>query len=252
MGALIRAVVIGQSHTVCMSRAAAVYPDLACGISIFRLAGKLAVPGDGSVSLQEAAGIARNLPTGTPTFLSVAGGIHNVIGLVRHDQDFDFIFQPHTELEDLDETKVIPRRAMADTMDYHVAKTSKFLGIKKAASGPVFLISAPPPKGQNEFLLKKFAKARKEYHGKIVVDVGVNTPRLRKKFWDLECERAKHWAQTCGIGYLDAPPEAMEDDGFLQPQYYEDATHANMEYGALVLKQISVILENQAGTSSHG
>ena len=33
-------------------------------------------------------------------------------------------------------------------------------------------------------------------------------------------------------------------DGFLHPQFYSDATHANSGYGALVIDQISAITEN--------
>ena len=45
--------------------------------------------------------------------------------------------------------------------------------------------------------------------------------------------------------FVAAPQEALDGSGFLDPAFYSDATHANEQYGALVVDQICAIVEGR-------
>jgi hypothetical protein len=250
---MIRAVILGDSHTVCMSQAVQANSQRMDGISIYRFAGKRSTAGDGSVSIEEAVELIGKLPSMVPVFLSVAGGIHNVIGMVRQEPDFDFLSATEDTIEDLDVIDIVPWRVVVDTFDFYIEKASKYLPVKRVARGPVFLIGTPPPKERDAFIIEKFSKAKKQdYRGRNVLEIGLNTPRLRQKFWELECERSIKWTERQGIKYLSAPIQSFDVNLFLKECYYEDATHANIDYGTLVLEQISEIVKNHTEDMAHG
>jgi hypothetical protein len=249
---MIRAVIFGQSHTVCMSQAAQANLERMEGISIYRFAGKRSTVGDGSVSIKKAIELIDKLPATVPVFLSIIGGIHNIMGLVRQEPDFDFLSAPDATIEDLDIIDIVPFRTIADAFDFYIEQASQYLPIIQAAQGPVFLIGTPPPKELNAFIIEKFSKKKnQDYRGRNVLEIGLNTPRLRRKFWELECQRSIKWAEKQGIKYLAAPRQSFDVNGFIKECYYEDATHANMDYGTLVLTQISEILKNHMEIMAH-
>jgi hypothetical protein len=236
-----------------MSQAALANPQRMDGIEFNRFGGKHSVADDSALSIRRAAGLIEQLPATVPVFLSVIGGFHNMLGLVRSDVDFDFLPDFSAVIGDLDVAEIIPWRAMADTFDFYIEPASKYLPVKQAARGPVFLIGAPPPKESDAFIMKRFAKSGKQdYRGRNVIEIGLNSPRIRKKLWDLECSRSKKWAEDRGVIYLPAPAESFDDRFFLKECYYEDATHANLGYGILVLEQILDIIKSCEEDVAHG
>ena len=250
---MIRAVIFGESHTVCLAQALPAGLERLGGISIHRFAGKRSFAGDGAISMNEAVALIEHLPPTVPVFLSIMGGYHNLMGLVRQEPNFDFVLKPDAAMADLDFATVVPCRAIADALDFYIQPSSKYLPIRKAASGPVYLIGTPPPKEQDDFILGRFAQANKQnYRGQNVLEIGLNSARLRLKFWELERERSEHWARAHDIAYLGPPPEAFDANSFLAERYYEDATHANKDYGALVLEQILAIATNIHEDAAHG
>ncbi|MCW2411746.1 MULTISPECIES: hypothetical protein [unclassified Sphingobium] len=250
---MIRAVVIGQSHTVCIGKAAQIYPDLGRGVAVFRLESKQVSVGDGSTPFNEILQIIKGLPEHIPVFLSFFGTVHNVIGLVRQDADFDLILPGDKDSSQSNGSKIVPFHAMEAAFNHYIGKPSKAYAIRDAANGETFLISSPPPKARNDFIIARFReKSDKKYRGKDVVEMGLNNPLLRRKMWSIERDLNKHWADINGWGYLNPPQNAVDKAGFLEERYYEDATHANSEYGALVLLQIAGIIEKTLGKLRHG
>ncbi len=101
--------------------------------------------------------------------------------------------------------------------------------------------------------MEKFSKMKKQdYRGQNIMDLTLNTPRLRQKLWELECERLRKWAADQGMFYLAAPKQSLDANSFLKECYYDDVTHANTAYGALVIEQISEIMRRQHEDVAHG
>jgi hypothetical protein len=119
--------------------------------------------------------------------------------------------------------------------------------IQAVANSRVFLLSTPPPKQSNEFMLERFMRQKKQsYRGVSVQDIGLERPESRLKLWLMEIRAMAKWAASEDLEFVEAPREAFDASGFLEPRLYSDATHANDKYGALVIDQICAIVE--AGT----
>ena len=87
---MIRSLVIGESHTVCIQQAAHDEPWRAQGIDIHRLqSGRRSIDVD-ALSLDQAIAAIAGLPAQTPIILSKLGTYHNVLGLLFFERDFDF------------------------------------------------------------------------------------------------------------------------------------------------------------------
>ena len=149
--------------------------------------------------------------------------------------------------------KQVPHRAIASAFDQHLAKPSLVRKIQAAAKSRVYLLSAPPPKQNNAFMLERFmAQKKQSYRGISVGDVGLERPETRLKLWLMETRATARWAASENLYFVPAPTKAFDDKGFLHPQFYSDATHANAGYGALVIDQISSITEEALEEHARG
>jgi hypothetical protein len=239
-----RAIVIGHSHSKAIAEAlrrTTVYGD---NIQVFLLHAKQASAN--SLTTREAIKIVAACGAETGLFLTVFHTYHNVLGLVRSGEDFDFLVDPN-DTPDPDATVRLPHRAMISAFEEQFAKTDKVRAIIEAANCPAFLLSAPPPKRSSDYILKRFMRPKNRvYRGKIVEKFGIERAVTRLKLWSLEERFMADWAKSVGMAFLPAPLGAFDRDGFLSEDYYDDdVTHANAGYGALVLEQISMLLRDE-------
>lgn len=238
-----RAIVIGHSHCEAIAQALAEARESFGAISVYRLQDKR--PSEHSISLSEACELAADASPDDRIFLSVLHGYHNLLGLVRSGDAFDFFLHPD-ERPDPDAKVRVPHRAIASAFDAQFEDVDKIRALITCASCPIFLVSAPPPKWSNEFILERFMRPKNRvYRNKVVEDFGVEKAESRLKLWLLEERLMAQWADSLGMRFLPAPPAAFDDRGFLKEIYYDDdVTHANSGYGALVLRQIAEIFES--------
>lgn len=241
-----QAIIVGQSHTVCISAAAIRQPDRARAINIQRLRSGDKAIDDAAVSVDEAAALIKASGSDCGVFLSILGGFHNAIALLRYGPDFDFVedaAQPHD-----DGTVGVPFRAIASIFDDQLDGEIVVKELCRAAPGPVFMLACPPPKMDNDYMMGRLLERQKKfYRGKDVLACGINRPALRRKLWQLEGNRIAAWASGLGAHYLPPPALAFDADGYLDARLYaDDATHANIDYGALVLDQVSAMLDTDA------
>jgi hypothetical protein len=242
-----KAVVIGQSHTVCMSAAASL-DGHSREISIFRLRSGDEPHDANALAADDAIALVKNLSSDVSLFISILGSYHNIIGLVRAPVEFDFIMRGGGPLSET--AHLIPQRVVADAFDHHLQTGSLVLKLTAAANGPVHVLACPPPKRDNEFMMKRLlAKWNKPYRGQDIAANGLNRPDLRLKLWYLECERLEAWARKIEVGFIDPPKTCFDAEGFLAEQFYAaDATHANAEYGLLMLKLITSVADRRQGS----
>jgi len=94
----------------------------------------------------------------------------------------------------------------------------------------------PPPPSPDETRLRADLPWQ-FFHGRRVI-----APRwLRYKLWRLHADLLRRFCAAEGIEFLPCPGEAFDEDGFLRADYYQDAMHVNVRYGALVLAQMSAL-----------
>jgi hypothetical protein len=245
--------VIGQSHCAAIGQAVADDCPGAGMVSIYRLADRKRPFERNAISLDDAVSIVEGLSAGTQLFLSVLGTYHNILGLLRSGPDFDFLLDERDAPYEPAQWRV-PHRALASAFEQTFVEAKPVRKIRAAARVPIYLLSSPPPKQSNAFILERLLRQKKQsYRGRTIRDVGVERALSRLKLWKLESRLMASWAEGQGISFVPAPAEAFDSDGFLREELYsDDATHANARYGALVVKQICGILEVSGREPVHG
>ena len=238
-----RALVIGQSHCNSIAQALADHRGRFRSISVRRFKDKR--PTEDAISIDDAIELVGSLPEDSGVFLAVLGGYHNLLGLVRSGETFDF-FVDQSDTPDLQANVRVPHRAIVSAFEEQFDQAEKIRRLIAAANCPLFLLSSPPPKRDNEFIFERFKRPKNRvYRGKLVEEFGVERPESRLKLWRLEERLMSEWAESQGMQFVPAPRGAFDASGFLKEAYYEDdVTHANSGYGVLVLEQIAAILRN--------
>lgn len=237
------AIVIGHSHSAAIAQGLrSERPDVT-DISVYRLEDPKRPYERDVITLREAVTIVRRLPADAGIFLSALGTYHNIWGLLRSGEDYDVLLSPD-DLPDPEAEVRIPHRVLMSAFQQHIVKPLLVRKVQTFAKSRVFLLSTPPPKRSNEFMLERFmSQKKKSYRGKSVEEIGLERPETRLKLWKLEARAMESWAASEGLGFVRPPSAALDEHGFLAPQYYSDATHANGLYGALVIDQIRSMVE---------
>jgi hypothetical protein len=240
-----RAVVIGQSHVHAIAQALNGAAGGDQGISVYRI-------GDGPMpsacnligSMGDATALVAKLPADTPVFLSILGAYHNILGLLRAGDDFDFLLDERDGV-DSDVPVHIPHRAVASAFGRQLTTANKIRRLRDSAKSPVHLLSTPPPKRSNEFMMERFLRSNKSvYRGRSIEEAGIERPEVRLKLWKLESRLIQDWARAEGMAFVPAPPQSFDKAGYLREEFYfDDATHANAAYGSLVVDQIKRLAE---------
>lgn len=244
-----RAVVIGQSHSVAIAQALAGECADVTGIGVYRLHDGREKAGADDISLDQALHLVAGLSCDVPLFLSALGTYHNILGMLRAGPDFDILLS-NQDVSHAQARVIVPHRAIAGAFTHEFARAKLLLKIRAAARSEVYLLSAPPPKQSDEFMLQRLMRQKSgSYRGRSIRNVGVTRAESRLKLWALEASLARGWAQSKGMGFVPAPDLALNADGFLsRKMYLDDATHANARYGALVVRQICDILGSKQET----
>lgn len=243
------AVVIGQSHVNAIAEAVAARgaERRSSGeIKVYRLESKGGLPEPGTLSTDEAVALVAQLPPSTPVFLSILGTYHNILGLLRSGEDFDYLLDRGDAERSLNGTQV-PHRAIAAAFESVFEDSNAVKRLAAACRSPLYLLSVPPPKECNAFILESFMRQKKPvYRGKSVEDVGIESPERRVKLWLLESRLLERWAQSQQMRFIPPPTQAMDERSFLKRDFYgHDVTHANAAYGGLVIEQIEEILKQE-------
>jgi len=234
-----RGVIIGESHTVCLAEAARQDEEFGQAFDILRLQRSKGVNDSEAKTLDELEQIVADLPAQTPVYLSMLGTYHNILGLLNIRPEYDFMLDAD-DVVDAELRQIVPLRAVVSAFDSHITRANSIKRIKQAAKGQVYLLASPPPKSDTKFVVDRLLSMKKlQYHGHNIAEVGVNDPLVRLKLWKVESTRIQNWANQIGIYYVHPPKYCFCEAGFLdRPYYAEDATHANAEYGKLVLTEL--------------
>ena len=237
-----RAVVIGQSH--CNSIATALEGERD-GIAVYRVGVPFAEgeePFTFSAAMRMVAGLSEKLPI----FVSTLGAYHNQLGLLESGTPFDFLLEPADETAAPPPAVRVPNRAVASAFNLIFNEAVKIRKLKRAARAPIYMLSTPPPKQDNAFVKSILMKQKKKvYNGRSFLEFDVERPEIRLKLWRLEARLLEQWSALEDMHFVAAPEEAFDEAGFLSPRFYEDATHANAQYGSLVVDQIRMILARE-------
>lgn len=224
-----------------------------------------------STPFEDVMSIVRNLSSQDMVFSMIGGNQHAVLATIQHPLPFDFF-----GLEDGDiineEIEIIPRNVVRAFLKSGImaGDGERLKILREATAARVFHIIPPPPKESAEHILRchethfaslgrEFAaQARERGHpgnpgiGRRIASWwrhllgirqenphGISAASLRRKAWQLQVEILEDICKSINIEPIDPPSRAVTANGFLDPLYYaQDVTHANSDYGELILQTI--------------
>jgi hypothetical protein len=165
-------------------------------------------------------------------FCTFGGSEHNVFGLIEMPQPFDFFDPVDTSIDS--SRALISYSMLRETMSARM-KTG-FMLLKKIKSlfdCNVAHICSPPPfeHFEDRHILPRVFHDKMQY--------GISPANFRRKLHTLHSSIVFNMCQELDVNFLGVPHNSMNSFGFLRPELMsKDPTHANAEYGDLVLQQL--------------
>lgn len=171
-------------------------------------------------------------------FSAIGGSSHTNIGMVRHPTPFDFVLPTHGHLPLDEHATLIPFPVIADLIACQLREYFELLALVRATShGSVYHFEAPPPLEDGDLVR---ATVPWDYFPAMTREV--SPAPLRFKLWRLAMNQTAEFCTKHDIVFIARPDEAVDDRGYLRPEFHADATHANTRYGALVVAQMKGVL----------
>lgn len=195
----------------------------------------------GDVSLEDSVPIIAGLGPGDMLVLVIGGNQHSFFGLMQHDVPFTMFDQAEENRTVPGNVQTIPYYIIRDILEIKMRNKDegRLEQICKHAHCRVFHLAPPPPKQDEAHILRHHEK---NFRTRGLKESGITPAPLRLKLWNLQNHILRDICRKRKIEYVPVPAEAICPRGYLKPEYYaDDATHANMAYGELVLQQLESI-----------
>lgn len=168
---------------------------------------------------------------------AIGGNAHNEIGLVNDPRPFDLLL-PGATVDDIRTgAEALPYDVVAASIRQNNTQFLSVLQLVKSLAGdrPVLQLCPPPPIENGELILSRPASFREALERD-----GISPARLRWKLWRTYCNVLAESCAELGIACLEPPEASIDHAGFLREDLWgSDPTHANQEYGALVIEQLA-------------
>lgn len=174
---------------------------------------------------------------------SIGGNQHNILGLARHSQPFDFVSPERPDLPIDDGAELIPYGVLRDVLSSKMKKEFKIIRmLRDLAPGRCYHLESPPPSALDNLGAAYIANWTENFGGK-----GAAPSFLRLKVWRLHSSIVRDFCESIGVVFVPAPAEAMDANGYRVDAATDidepsAVTHANAWYGELVLKQIDALI----------
>ena len=196
----------------------------------------------GEIDIEEAEAKIAELRRNDLLILMHLGTLHNLIGLLNHEQPFTVSrTQAGDQSQDQDDpgsapqAEMIPETTLRAAFQGIVENDQVVPRLAAAAKCETLHVMPPPPKENLDHL----ATPGKAYRGKTIAEHGFAPAQTRLALWQIEEETLRNWLAGHGIGTLGIPDEARTPEGYLHPDFAApDATHANSAYGAKLIERI--------------
>lgn len=236
--------ILGDSHTTAIARAfktrGGLVADRQVFVSRYQAAkGETIIEG---ITHAEGVSMFQGAARSAVLVSTIGGNQFNAFGMIQHPEPFDF-YEPDVPTEGLlPGACIIPQRTMEATF-------RKLLGVRdvellkmyrKSGPGRVFVLAPPPPKEDDEFVR---TKSESLFRDNGIEEAGVTPAIVRLKLWAVQVRMMREIFAPLKIDVIAPPAKALTAVGFLAPEFYgKDATHANKEYGEMVLNLLDMVL----------
>jgi hypothetical protein len=190
-----------------------------------------------------------------PVFSLLGGSAHDVLGLVQHPRPFDIVLPEAPDLPLAENCDILPSQALRLVMEGFMRETLDLLRLlAKTSPAPVFHIESPPPFADSAKLSEVLSELLEKPASAAFIHPGaqpapgaagdryaVSDRHLRYKLWRLNSQMFREACEASGATFVPHPPQSVDAEGYLKPELFAFAGHANETYGAMVLDQINIL-----------
>jgi len=100
----------------------------------------------------------------------------------------------------------------------------------------LLVLEGVPPVGNVEYI-KNFLRE------KGFSDIDVVDRETHKLLFAWQCKSIENLCQEEGVEYIGCPDNVTDENGFMLEKFWQNASHANHQYGHLVLKKICTYVQ---------
>ncbi len=171
------------------------------------------------------------------------GNEHNFFFFFQANQPFDFISKSVNQI--ISSFQIVPQAMVREKFRPHVQELAEVLAeLKKTSIGPLAVVGTPPPKEGSEEL-RQLLKTEPyfvewaEKLGKSIDTIKITAAPVRLKLWYVLQEMLAQIARDADVQFIPVAPETVDENGYLRREYWApDVTHANAEYGQVMMRKI--------------
>ncbi len=191
-------------------------------------------------------GAARNHP-GAPAICCWGSNAHFSTALMPKGPPLDFVLPsipgPGPDLPPDPALNLVPN----DMVREHVANSIRpYAGLPRAThdalSGLVWSVPPPPPLADTAGVHALVADTLEPKLARQVRPNRIASPSVRLKLWHLAVEAMRARLAEIGTHFLDTPPLALDEAGFLRSDLAADALHANAAYGRMLIDHLAATI----------
>ena len=151
-------------------------------------------------------------------------------GLVKPERPFEFYLPDESEAYG-DSIEVMPFDMIFECCKEQYSVFSPFLAkLQSSISSPVFALSFPPPIDDPDFILANLHYSLEREQ--------LASASWRYRIWKVHALVLQSIYEESGIPLIPPPPDSFDDNGYLRREFWQDAVHANVQYGHSLLQQL--------------
>lgn len=189
-----------------------------------------------------------DLAASRPIAICWNGNQHYVGFMFAPRPQLDFALAARPDLPVNEASIIVPELAVREWLASSFGELESLLARIAAAGGPPgVLLGTPPPKGNTEAIRGLLSREPvfailAERMGENLSTAELSPPILLLKLWLLLQEMMRALADRFGMRFCPSPGDASNAEGYLRDDLWADATHANGDYGPLMLRDLALQL----------
>jgi hypothetical protein len=153
----------------------------------------------------------------------------------------------------IQEAQIIPKRAVEDFIAWTLRDLRTLIPrLRQSGAHRVFILGTPGQRKDIEFHAQKLLATdfARNFASSLNFDVDfmmVTPNNVLRKLWASIQAALYNIACETGAIFVSVPPESIDNEGFLCPDFYQenDLSHANGEYGLLMIRRTMDLIRGE-------